>query len=89
MRTMGTLNLALLGGFEADIDGRRLNDLPTRKARALLAILASSAELRQPRDRVAAMLWERSAEEQARASLRQTLAMVPAVLEEWQEKIDS
>jgi DNA-binding SARP family transcriptional activator/tetratricopeptide (TPR) repeat protein len=79
---MGTLNLALLGGFEADIDGRRLNDLPTRKARALLAILASSSELRQPRDRVAAMLWERSAEEQARASLRQTLASVRKTLAE-------
>jgi DNA-binding SARP family transcriptional activator len=79
---MGTLHLALFGGFKADIDGLPLDDLPTRKARALLAILATSPDRRQPREIIAAMLWERSAEEQARASLRQTLASVRKVLAE-------
>ena len=66
---MSTLNLALLGGFNADVDGRDLEGLPTRKARALLAILATAPDHRQPRESLAAMLWDRSAEEQARASV--------------------
>ncbi len=79
---MSTLYLALMGGFKAEVDGRVLDGLPTRKARALLAILAISPDYRQPRERLATMLWERSAEEQARASLRQTLASVRKVLSE-------
>ena len=79
---MATLYLALLGGFTATVDGHVLDGLPTRKARALLAILATSPGYRQSRERMATMLWERSAEEQARASLRQTLASVRKVLAE-------
>ena len=79
---MSTLYLALLGGFKAEVDGRVLDGLPTRKTRALLAILATSPDYLQPRERLATMLWERSAEEQARASLRQTLASVRKVLSE-------
>lgn len=77
---MGTLTLDLLGGFEARTDWADALALPTRKAHALLAVLAISQNMRGSRERLAALLWERSAEEQARASLRQTLSEVRKAL---------
>ncbi len=66
---MGTLTLRLLGGLDARTDGAGTLTTPTRKGRALLAVLATSPDMRRSRERLAALLWERSAEEQARASL--------------------
>jgi len=77
---MGTLILKLLDGFEAHTDRAESLTMPTRKGRALLALLATSPHMRQSRERLAALLWERSAEEQARASLRQTLSEVRKAL---------
>jgi TolB-like protein len=77
---MGTLTLKLLGGFEARTDRAETLTTPTRKGRALLAVLATSPDMRRSRERLAALLWERSAEEQARASLRQTLSEVRRAL---------
>ena len=47
---------------------------PRRKARGLLAYLALSAERRVGRERLSALLWPDRPAEQARASLRQSIA---------------
>lgn len=66
--------LLLLGGFALlGPDGREIA-VSSKKNRALLAILALSPRLAASRDRVAELLWGDHGEEQARASLRQSLA---------------
>lgn len=79
---MSGLQIDLLGGFEARAGDAGPLVLPTRKARALLALLAMAPGMKQTRQGLAAVLWERSAEEQGRATLRQTLSSVRKVLKE-------
>lgn len=67
-------SIELLGGFQMRVGGVAVT-LP-RKAAALLALLALSGDRAIPRERLAGVLWEESAEQQARASLRQALAAV-------------
>src|SRR3954471_20446256 len=63
----------LLGPFQAsDSEGRRVV-LPTRKAEALLAVLAMAPRDGVPRNRIINLLWADSAETQARHSLSQAL----------------
>jgi TolB-like protein/Flp pilus assembly protein TadD len=50
--------------------------MTTRKAKALLVYLAMAAGIPQSRDHLASLLWGRSASEQAKASLRQTLSIM-------------
>ncbi len=65
--------LHLLGSLRLlDRDGRELTPRG-RKARALIAVLALSDNGTVSRERVASLLWSRHGEEQARASLRQSL----------------
>jgi len=66
-------NLIVLGGFELSVA-----ELPepvplARKAKALLAFLALNLGRAQTRDKLSALLWDESAEVQARQSLRQAL----------------
>ncbi len=71
----------MLGGLRIQLDGADSPlELPTRKSIALLAYLALSPGLTRSREHLAATLWERSAEEQGRASLRQTLSSLRKVL---------
>lgn len=71
---MSDLNLQLLGGFEArTADGAPLS-FSTKKARALLAYLCAHPGKSHSRNEIAGLLWGGSADEQARASLRQALA---------------
>lgn len=79
---MSTLQIDLLGGFDVRSNEQVSITLPTRKARALLAIVSMSAGMKASREMLAGMLWERSAEEQARATLRQTLSSVRKALAE-------
>lgn len=67
------LRLTLMGPMDAwSITGERV--LPrSRKARALLGILALEAPNAVPRARLAELLWSRRGEDQARGSLRQAL----------------
>jgi len=66
--------LNLLGGWSlAGPDGSDLQP-PTRKDRQLLAYLATQNGRPQPRERLASLLWADRAEDQARDSLRQSLA---------------
>jgi len=78
---MTRLTIAVLGGLDIHPgDGVAALDLPTRKSRAFLAYLALSPGMRRSREHLAGTLWERSAEEQARASLRQTLSSLRRAL---------
>lgn len=70
---MSTLNINVLGGFRAEFESGQALHLHTRKAQALFAYLAMRPGQMQPRDKIAALLWGETGEEQARHSLRQTL----------------
>src|SRR5262245_34727616 len=74
------LKIHLLGGFAVrDSDGQPIA-FPTRKAEALLAVLAAPPGTAHPRERLATLLWPNSGDEQARSSLRQTLALLRKAL---------
>jgi DNA-binding SARP family transcriptional activator len=74
------LEIRLLGGFECRSDGQPIA-LPTRKCMGLLALLALRPGVAVGRERLSELLWSRSAPAQARASLRQALAMLRRALE--------
>jgi DNA-binding SARP family transcriptional activator len=78
---MTRLTIAVLGGLTIELGGADAqSDLPTRKSKAILAYLALSPGMRRSREHLAGTFWDRSAEEQARASLRQTLSSVRRTL---------
>ena len=70
------LTVNLLGGYQLLDEGGRAITLPTRKAEALLAVLALRPGAPVPRERLAAMLWPESRAGQARGSLRQALSVI-------------
>ena len=71
-----TLIINTLGGLQVlDADLQAIS-MTTRKAKALLVYLAMAAGIPQSRDHLASLLWGRSATEQAKASLRQTLSIM-------------
>ena len=77
--SMPDISLSTLGELRiSSADGELA--LPTRKARALLVYLALSPGGSHTREHLAGMLWGRSAEPQARASLRQTLSSLRKAL---------
>lgn len=71
---MPQCQLIFFGGWSlTGPDGSDLS-LPTRKDRQLLAYLAAQPNRPHARERLASLLWSDRAEEQARDSLRQSLA---------------
>lgn len=70
------LQVRLLGPFEARRESGETIRLPTRKAAALLAVLAAKPGQRHGREQLATMLWPDSGEAQGRGSLRQTLSLL-------------
>jgi DNA-binding SARP family transcriptional activator/pimeloyl-ACP methyl ester carboxylesterase len=73
---MAQIRVNLLGGFAAvGADGRALT-LPTRKAEAVLALLACRGGEALPRERVIGLLWGDRGDKQARHSLSQTLTSI-------------
>ncbi len=74
------LEVSLLGQFELVRDGERLA-VPTRNAQSLFAFLVLNPGIPQRRERLAAMLWPDSAEENARSNLRHELWRLRKVLE--------
>jgi len=70
--SMGRSNLSLFGGFKIGGDAAAQRGL-TRKARGMLAYLALQPGRSQSREKLAALFWGSSGEEQARVNLRQTL----------------
>ena len=78
---MTRLTIAVLGGLNIQLAGADTPlDLPTRKSKLFLAYLALSPGMLRSREQLAGTFWERSAEEQARASLRQTLSSLRRTL---------
>ncbi|HUL07985.1 MAG TPA: BTAD domain-containing putative transcriptional regulator [Candidatus Acidoferrum sp.] len=77
---MASLELSLLGGFDARFgSGAPLGPLG-RKAQLLLAFLALRAGEPQTREKVIGILWSDRAETQARGSLRQELTVLRKAL---------
>ena len=76
------LMLKLLGGFEADWGTGANVTVRSRNEKGLLAYLALSTGQSHPRDKLATLLWDRSADPQARMSLRKALASVRKALKE-------
>ncbi len=72
--------IRFLGGYAlADSRGRPVR-VPTKKCWALLGYLVMSQGKDVPRDEIAALLWPRSSDANARASLRQEIAVLRKVL---------
>src|SRR5262245_4796673 len=69
---MASLQLVLLGGFQAFAAGQEI-DVPGRKERALLALLAMPAGEPRSRDKLAGLLWSDRGDSQARDSLKQVV----------------
>lgn len=70
---MSALRLHLFGGFQARLPSGSAVSLASRKGQALLAYLALRRGHPQTRDKLAALLWGDTPDDQARNSLRQTL----------------
>ncbi|HEY0851459.1 MAG TPA: BTAD domain-containing putative transcriptional regulator, partial [Bradyrhizobium sp.] len=75
------LSISLVGRLALRFDGRPV-ELRTRKAAAVLGYLALSETKRESRERLVGLLWSRSDEEKARASLRQVVRELRQVLED-------
>lgn len=77
---MPKLSLALLGPFQATLDGEPLSGLTSAKARALLAYLAVESDRAHPREALAELFWPEHIAESALDSLRHALAQLRRVL---------
>ncbi|MFN4143951.1 BTAD domain-containing putative transcriptional regulator [Aestuariivirga sp.] len=73
---MAGFRLSLLSEFALSAPGGRAVAITSKKNRALLAILALSPGQSVTRERLAGLLWGDRGEEQARNSLRQSLAVL-------------
>ncbi len=74
------LSMALLGATTLRCQGRDVA-LRSRKARAVLAYLVLSESRKETRERLVGLLWSETAEDKARASLRQVLHELRETLE--------
>src|SRR5437016_2127965 len=79
---MKPLFVTLLGGFDIRMASGQIISLPTKKTLALLGYLPIYPGKAYPRDRLAALLWGDSADEQARRSLRQAMYVLRKALPE-------
>jgi len=77
---MGRIRLVLLGGFATLGPGGGPLALPTRKAEALLALLACRFGEAQPRERLTSLLWGDRSDRQARHSFSQTLTSIRSAI---------
>ena len=75
------LSVSLVGRLGVRFNGRPI-ELRTRKAGAVLSYLALSEAKQESRERLVGLLWSRSDEEKARASLRQVVRELRSMLEE-------
>src|SRR3954470_20858235 len=75
------LSVSLVGRLGVRFNGRAI-ELRTRKAGAVLSYLALSEMKQESRERLVGLLWSRSDEEKARASLRQVVRELRSILEE-------
>jgi len=81
---MPRLALALLGSFQATLDGTPLTSFESNKVRALLAYLAVEADRPHPRDVLAGLLWPHRTNQDALSNLRYALYNLRNVLRDRQ-----
>ncbi|MCA8928832.1 MAG: hypothetical protein KDC18_12245 [Alphaproteobacteria bacterium] len=63
--------MSLIGGFSARLETtKQIVDLPSRKSRALLIVLALSPDWRATRERISGLLWPEASPSHAQGSLR-------------------
>jgi len=79
---MPRLSLALLGPFQATLDGVPLTSFESNKVRALLAYLAVEADRPHPRDLLTGLLWPHRSDRDALSTLRYALYDLRNVLGE-------
>jgi DNA-binding SARP family transcriptional activator/tetratricopeptide (TPR) repeat protein len=79
---MVRLDLSLLGGFLAQLDGQTLARFKSDKTRALLAYLAAEADRPHRREKLAALLWPERPESAARSNLSQAVYNLRSILGE-------
>ena len=83
------LTLSLVGNFRlSDPDGRNIR-VSEKKARVLLAMVATARDRRRSRDWLKSRLWERSFEEQASNSLRQSLHALRKALHPYSDALQA
>ena len=83
------LALSLVGNFLlTDPDGVEIR-ISERKGRVLLAMLATARDRRRSREWLKSRLWERSFEDQASNSLRQSLHALRKGLEPWSHALQA
>ncbi|MEM6579022.1 MAG: tetratricopeptide repeat protein [Pseudomonadota bacterium] len=88
-RTKERLVLSLVGNFLlADPDGGEIR-ISERKGRVLLAMLATAKDRRRSREWLKSRLWERSFDDQASNSLRQSLHALRKGLEPWSHALQA
>lgn len=75
------LQLLLLGGFLARLNGQLMSEVSYAKMRALLAYLVIEGDREHKREALADLLWSHSSAITARGNLRRTLADLRRVLE--------
>jgi predicted ATPase/DNA-binding SARP family transcriptional activator len=83
---VATLSLALLGSFQAALDGTQLTGFESNKVRALLAYLAVEADRAHHREEVAELLWPERRSGVALHSLRNALSNLRQVLRDAPER---
>lgn len=81
---MGRLRIRLLGGLEIAGNSGAGAPVLSRKAKALVAYLALQRDQPQSREKLAALLWQDSPEEQARTNLRQVLSSIRKALNDYE-----
>jgi DNA-binding SARP family transcriptional activator len=79
--TRAKLEIVALGGFRAAVNGRSI-EIKNKKAQAIIVYLLLGASSFETRGRLSGLLWSESSEENARASLRQTLHGLREVFEQ-------
>lgn len=70
---MSRVELRLLGGFDARLDGAEINGFESQKSRALFAYLALNRPRQVDRRFLSGLLWSERSEVSARRNLRQAL----------------
>ena len=76
MKSAARLELALLGGFQAQLEAGATLVLPTKKTKALLSYLAVPLGKAHQREELATLLWGDMQDAQARVNLRQALLRI-------------
>lgn len=77
---LSPLRISLFGGVTLRVGARQI-ELNNRKAKALIAYLVLTPDVKETRERLVGMLWSETDDSKARASLRQLLHVTREALE--------